>query len=186
MMWRLLPAFEVGDTYVTCYDIDALPLLKMRRAVEEFIASGKTVHLVHEAESHDGVLGGTTTVRSARFRELVRALSLREFLGHAEKTTDWNIYAADEHYLRVRIWPMVQHEGMIHRLNRRPTILVCDDVRHEITSPIPNDVLAVVGQSGDAFAPYIGSSGYDVDRAMAFYSALPLPVMATIAACEGS
>lgn len=182
MLWRFLPAFEEGDACVTCYDVDAIPLLKMRRAVEEFIESGKTVHVVHDAESHDGVMGGTTSVRSKRFRGLLGVTSLAGLMSFAR--ADWNTYAADEHYMRVTIWPKVASEGLIHRLNRKPTVLTCSDIRHVISYPIPADVLPQVGQLGDAFAPYVGSAGYEVDRAMAFYGSLPLPVMAQIAACE--
>lgn len=183
MLWRLRPIWDPEVEIVISHDVDSLPLLRLRRMADEFIESDKAVMLVHACESHDGVMGGGITVRAARFRELTGCESWTEFLSMAGYV-DWNGYSSDEHYQRTTLWPMVRREAMIFRNEPKPTTIPCDDVRAEPSAPPPAELLARVKEYGNAFAPYIGSAGYEIDRALDFYDSLELPVLKTIREAE--
>lgn len=58
MLWRMRPLFDEADAQVLTCDMDALPILRLRRMFDEWTASGKAAMLVHGCESHNGVLGG--------------------------------------------------------------------------------------------------------------------------------
>ncbi len=181
MLWRMRPIFDGDDIVMTC-DLDSLPLLRLRRFVEEFAASGKAVMLVHGCESHNIVGGGMLGIRPARFRELVGASTWEEFIALAGDH-GWSGYAADEEFLRHTIWERVTDEAIVFS-NNEERIIRCVDQRRAPAQEAPSDLLPEVRERGDHFAPYIGSAGYDLDAALDFYDALPLPAIQDISACE--
>lgn len=182
MLWRMKPIFEEGADLVLTCDLDALPILRLRRVVESFAASGRSAMIVHGCESHNGVMGGGFGVRAGRFRDLTGCGSFAGFVGRGGP---WDAYAADEEFLRCTIWPMVEREGVIFRQGGAPLNLRCGDVRPH-PNPVPVEgLLPEVEERGDWYAPYIGSAGYEIGRAFEFYQGLPLPVMQEIRQCEG-
>ncbi len=185
MLWRMRPVFEGdGERWVVTCDLDSLPLLRLRQFVEEFAASDKAAMLVHGCESHNIVGGGALGIRSTRFRQLIGASSWSGFVGLAGGEYGWSAYAADEEFLRYKIWERIADEAIVFSNNEERTIR-CVDQRRAPALPPPDDLLPAVRASGDYFAPYIGSAGYELDAAFAFYDALPLPAMQVIRDCEG-
>lgn len=181
MLWRMKPLFEEPDALVLTCDLDSLPLLRLRRCVDEFMESGKAVMCVHGCESHNGVMGGGFGARGAAFRRLVGAETFGAFVGLGK--TGWSAYAADEEFLRTVVWPRVANHSVLFSGN--VPLMRCPDQRRTIQAPVPAELVPEAAAHGDDFAPYIGSAGYDVSAAFHFYQSLPLPVMATIRACEG-
>jgi hypothetical protein len=185
MMWRMYPVFDYCDRVVVCADLDSFPSLKQRLCVEGFIASGRTVMLTHDCETHDGVLGGGIAVRSRRFRELVGTPTYEQFLGLEGGTAvDLNTYSSDEEYLKRVVWPRVQHDAMIYSSSGK-TQLECSDIRRNVQGiDYPEDIHPQVAIHGNDFGPYIGASGYDLVRARTFLDSLGLPAIKAIAECE--
>lgn len=182
MLWRLLPAFEGDDKVVLTADVDSLPMVKLRLCVDEWRASGKSFMVVHDCESHDGVMGGCMAVRAEGLRRLTDTHSLKEFMSLAGPG-DWGPYASDEEYLRRTIWPMVRGEGLVFH-SHGETKLPGGDVRRGPSVELPDHILPDVATH--VFAPYIGSAGYDLDGALRYFSSLgsQLPAMNSIAECE--
>lgn len=183
MLWRMRPIFD-GDHLVVSCDLDSLPLLLLRRFVEEFAASGRAMMLVHGCESHNIVGGGAIGIHARRFRELVGASTWAEFVALAGPEYGWSAYAADEEFLRFKIWERVADEAIVFSNNEERTIR-CVDQRRVASLPVPSDLLPAVREDGNHFAPYIGSAGYDLDAAFAFYDNLLLPAIDGIRECEG-
>lgn len=182
MFWRMRPLFDDDVALVLTCDIDALPILRLRRCVEAFAATGKAAMLVHGCESHNGVLGGAFGARPAAFRQMLGCSSWDALV--ARSPMDWQIYGSDEEFLRQILWPRLADAAIIYR-GGGPLNLRCPDVRPYPDTPPPDNLLPEVAQQGDWYAPYIGSAGYELIRAFDFYQGLPLPVMQTIRACEG-
>ncbi len=182
MLWRMRPLFDEDDHLVVTCDIDSLPLLRLRRAVEDFAWSDKSVMLVHGCESHNGVLGGGIGAKGFAFRGLVGASTWEQFVGLG--SNQWAAYAADEEFLRTVVWPRVVHQSIVFSRTERLNI-DAPDRRLEPSSRTPFGLLPEVLAHGDDFAPYIGSAGYVLASAFLFYQGLPLPVMASIRQCEG-
>lgn len=182
MLWRMRPLFEEHDALVLTCDLDALPVLRLRRCVDEFDASGKAVLCVHGCESHNGVMGGVFAARGGAFRRLVGARDFASFvaLGRA----GWDAYAADEEFLRTVVWPRVEEGSLLFSGNK--PLMRCPDQRQAPSVPPPPDLHPEAVARGDDFAPYIGSAGYDLGAAFAHYDALPLPAQALIRSCEGA
>lgn len=179
MLWRMRPLFDENDHLVVTCDIDAFPLLRLRKTVEEFTASRKAVMVVHGCESHNGVLGGGFGARGGRFRSLVGAGTWDAFIALGDGA--WDAYAADEEFLRKKIWPLVTADAVLFSDNDRLNITVHDQ-RKTIPRPVPGDVVPDAATRADDFAPYIGSAGYDVVSAFKFFD--PLSTSDAVRECE--
>ncbi len=58
MLWRCMPFWDPAVDVFACRDIDSLPQPRERVMLEEFIASDKRIHVIHDSESHSGPLMG--------------------------------------------------------------------------------------------------------------------------------
>lgn len=183
-LWRFCPMFEAdADVVVTC-DADSLPILRLRRMVEEFAASGKAAMVAHGCETHNGVMAGLMAVRAPRFRELLGVGAWEHFIDMGRY--GWHAYGDDEDFLRKVVWPRLADEGLLYHNPAWPApIIPAAEMRCAPEVPPPADLLPEVVAHGDDFAPYIGSAGYDISGAFHFYQGLPLPVMDEIRQCEG-
>ena len=102
MLWRMLPIWQGADI-VACRDIDGLPYPREYKCVEEWIKSGKGLcHVIHDSESHHGIMGGTSTFRSMDFRD--RFKTFEEFIARADfHHIDLSIHGGDQHLLNKEI-----------------------------------------------------------------------------------
>lgn len=185
MMERMAPAFDPEVDYCFCRDVDSIPLPRDRRACEEFMASGKAVHVIHgETGAHSGIMGGTLGLKCRRFRELIRCGTLHEMIdvGTFAEGENWNKHGGDQHHLARNLWPMFRNDLLLHELHH-PTDVPCADTRGSINWPMPPDIPPEVAERGDSFSKIIGGCA-DVEAPYAFYDALPLKVMDVIRSCE--
>jgi hypothetical protein len=94
MLWRMLPIWQGADV-VACRDVDGLPYPREYKAVEDWIKDGKTMcHVIHDSESHHGIMGGTSTWRASEFRD--RFKSWDELV---MKAGDLTIHGSDQNLL---------------------------------------------------------------------------------------
>jgi hypothetical protein len=95
MLWRMRPIWEGADI-VACRDVDGLPYPREYKCVEEWIKSGKgLVHVIHDSESHHGIMGGTSTWRAMEFRDKYK--SWDEFVSKASvHGIDLSVHGADQ------------------------------------------------------------------------------------------
>lgn len=186
-MWRFRPAFELARAaIVLCHDIDSFPSWTMRRCAEEFVASERAVCVVHGCESHNTAMAGLFLLRNQRFRELVGADTFDVFMGQRAGRWDW--YGADEHYLRDVIWPRLIDEAMLIRFSSEPSLINAHDVRRALTVNVPTKLPQP--EMANAFAPYPGAAGFDIERAMDWFDGLRdadpslFPALGVIDRCE--
>lgn len=185
MLERMKPAFDPDVEYFICRDIDSIPLPRDRRAVEEFIASGKAVHVIHgESSSHAGIMGGTFGAHAARFRKLTRCDTFHDMIGKGSfaEGESWNKHGGDQHHLARNLWPWFHRDLLLHELHHI-TDVPCDDTRRVISGAMPSDVNPQAAEHGDSFSNVIGGCS-DVDKPYAFYDSLDLPIMEKIRECE--
>lgn len=72
MLWRMLPIWDDDVDYVICRDVDSLPTMKDRRAVEQFIQSGAALHCINDNPSHTTpVMGGMCGFHAPQFRKIL-------------------------------------------------------------------------------------------------------------------
>lgn len=60
MLWRMKPLWDDAVTHVICRDIDSLPSVRERKAVDKWEAAQKFVSALHDSVSHNGtqLMGG--------------------------------------------------------------------------------------------------------------------------------
>lgn len=154
MLWRLLPAWKGEVAAIACRDVDSVPLPRDRRAVEEWLASGKTVHAIHDNSAHSGVMGGTTSVRAPRFVELLACRDLAQFVSRGQGI-DFTKQGADQDLLN-RHLPLYAAETLVHDLHHLVGDMPGVETRSRISQPAPEDMDQTVAAEGDRLSNVIG------------------------------
>lgn len=179
MLWRMLPIFTGEYEYVACRDVDAMPMPRDRKCVEEFIASGMTMHCIHDNASHSGLMGGMIAVNCKQFVD--RFSGDLTFSGEG-----WNVQGKDQNWLNREIEPLVRHSLMIHTSKPfdsdpcaslrqiPPRVAAADQVARGIGVPDPE---------ADAVAPGIGVCDWP-SKAFAYYDAMDIPIINKIKEIE--
>lgn len=193
MLHRLMPAWDPDVEYVICRDVDSLPTWRDRRAVEEFITSGLDAHTILDSCSHMGIMGGLCAFRAEVLRKMMRDVvkALRSptgvlsafdvFIASAGYSDEaWGVHGADQIWLN-RItsvmsifehclpkesdprYPIIRGNQEAWRAGRDVTVVT------EIADSDLVDVSAIVRGGSDALTGHMGSSGYPLEAARAFY-----------------
>lgn len=182
MLWRMKPVFEGDDQIVVCRDVDSVPMLRDRLCVEEWLRSGLTVNAIHDNAAHSGVMGGTTSVRSKRFKELLAVDSMDAFLALGEDF-DWTKQGADQHLLN-RLLPRFATETLVHELHHRVNDMGAVRVRDTVVAPGfvfdgPDKALSF----SDGLCSTVGGCT-DPKAAFDFYDTCEFPELEIIRRCE--
>jgi len=134
---------------------------KDRRAVEEFVKSGRAIHVIHDSSSHSGIMGGTIALNVSK---------VGSWPNESAPEIDWNQHGADQQYLNSRLYPRFKSDMLLHELHH-PTGLDCMETRTRVDIETPQDIKPEVAIWGDSFANGIGLC-YDVEPAVKFYDSL--------------
>lgn len=185
MLERMRPIFEGDAEVVVCRDIDVIPAPFDRRAVEEWLASGKAVHVVHWSKEHSGYMGGTTSVRSARFRELIHCNSLEKFIERgATAGLSYHIHGDDQHLLNNHM-PLMARETLVHDLHHIVGDMPGCEIRTKISDYTPDDILkaSFKHDEADHLSPGCGIC-WEPAEALKFYDAIDSPIIRSIQMLE--
>lgn len=184
MLWRMIPAFQGQDKIVACRDVDSVPMPRDREAVEEWLSTDKTVHVIHDAAPHSGVMGGTTTVRSHRFQDLVGSRTMEQFLAHGHDL-DWKKQGADQHLLN-RLLKYYASETLVHELHHRVNDMGPVEVREKVSTPIFDYCSYLSSREHDEANKLCSIIGGCTDpaAALAFYDSIDTPELQLIRSCE--
>lgn len=84
MLWRMLPAWNLSVDYLLCRDLDSLSTPRERRAIEKWMATGKSVSSLHDSESHcsNDLFGGLCGFKAQWIRD--RWTSFNDFIWKAK------------------------------------------------------------------------------------------------------
>lgn len=171
MLWRMLPIFSGGYEYVACRDIDAMPMPRDRKCVEEFIASGLTMHCIHDNASHSGLMGGMIAVKCQPLVDKMVGAEPSTFTAATYKLKDWDVQGRDQNWLNTFVAPLVRDSLMIHTSKPFDTE-PCKELRQ-----IPARGV------GDEVAPGIGVCDWP-SKAFAYYDAMDIPIINRIKEIE--
>ena len=182
MLERMRPAWEPDVDYLLCRDVDSIPSPRERRAVDEFIASGKTVHVIHDAPkphagSHSGIMGGTLGIHVPRFRSLIGFSSLEAFIASGPEF-NFDVQGADQHLLNKHYAKLAPHL-LLHGLHRgfESEMPGCE-VRRKIAGETSDD-----DACKDVLCRIIGGCDWP-DKALAYYDTLKNDAIYRIQECE--
>lgn len=180
MLHRLAPAWDPDVAYVACRDVDAIPTWRDRQAVEEFIASGRTLGTIHDSIAHGKIMGGLCHVNARELRRAKR--TFEQFVAAAEFSDErWNEHGADQEYLAaiLPVWfpNVLEHslfvaegEGGV-RVKPLPS-WSGSEMRYDLGQPTPEVVESVsefVRAGSDGLINYMGASSYPTKAARDFY-----------------
>ena len=182
MLWRMLPAFGDASDAVVCRDLDVIPGPLDRMAVEEWLASGRAIHVVHFASAHSGIMGGTTSVRPKKFRELLHCYTFADFISRGHKAgITFDVHGDDQHLLNMH-HSALTCDMLIHELDHDVGDLPAVDIRHEVSALTPSDIPIGLVRA-NSISKGIGVCD-DPTEATVFYDGLDLDVIRLIQRCE--
>jgi len=141
MFWRFLPAGESGIDAMVVRDVDSRPTPREYAAVEEWLASGKSLHIMRDHPHHKVViLGGMWGCRGNAVPDMETMVD------------SWKLWAKkgqDQDFLRDVIYPRFKDDLMVHS--------DLYQYRGELRKPFPNTrhrgefVGAVIDPDRDSF-----------------------------------
>jgi hypothetical protein len=107
--WRFLPFFNI-EGYVLSRDADSRLSIREKKAVDEWIYSGKTFNVIRDHPKHTdfpmlaGMWGAKTPLNNTLLEKF-------------EKYKHKNYYIADQEFLANEIWPVAKNDVFLHDLN---------------------------------------------------------------------
>jgi hypothetical protein len=105
-MWRFEPIDDPDVTHLLSRDTDTRILRRERRAVDEWLTSGKSFHIMrdhpHHSEKILAGMFGTKKIRELEWKPLFR------------QVTDTSAFNYDQVFLRTYIYPKVAEDSLVH------------------------------------------------------------------------
>lgn len=168
MLWRLLPLWDKKVERFICRDVDTVPVVRERLAVEEWIKSDLAFHAISDrAVDHNwptlgGMIGFLVKPSLSLLKNptsfddlLVNTVCWPDEIWSGKKRVS-GCTENDQFFLGEHLWPVLKNNALEHRLSGSHRF----EARQTLTS-----VVAVA----DAFVPFIGSADVDLPRALSFY-----------------
>ena len=104
--WRFLPASESDIEAVVIRDVDSRVTLREFAAVEEWLASGKTIHIMRDHPSHQTtILAGMWGCRGGSIPDMPKLI---------KKWGLWSKKGLDQGFLRDVIYPRFRNDCFVH------------------------------------------------------------------------
>lgn len=116
MMWRFEPAFDPEVRYFVVRDADARLTVREKSAVDEWVSSGKSFHVMRDHPNHKhvvmGGMWGGVSGRIPNFKDLLESYTKSHNLG----------FWSDMFFLRDCLWePFIRQDHISHDEYWRPT-----------------------------------------------------------------
>ena len=106
MMWRFFPVFNAGFKRVIIRDADSRFSLREARAVEEWVRSGRSLHIMRDHPMHDApILGGMWGWQGVA-PELNKKILLRD--------SSSGEYGSDQLFLSREIYSRFRKDSLVH------------------------------------------------------------------------
>ncbi|MDX2171357.1 MAG: hypothetical protein SF182_30095 [Deltaproteobacteria bacterium] len=106
MLWRALPLLDPTVDAMIARDADSRLGLRERQAVDEWLASGRSFHIMRDHPLHaTAILGGMWGARAGAIPGLAELL---EQHGNEDR------YGADQRFLAQHVYPLVRADAWVH------------------------------------------------------------------------
>ena len=130
LLWRLAPLFDADVDRVLCRDLDALQMERERKLVDQWMASGKPVHMMHDHPQHTGMMTGMIGFDAKWFRSTFPELTSPDSLVQkaVKLGIDPEIHPSDQMFLNKYIWPKVKGNELLHRSPPREAVEIKNNV----------------------------------------------------------
>lgn len=168
-LWRFKPIWHPEVEYMLSRDMDSLPLPKDRRMAEFFLASGKVAHSITDNASHLGLnqfMAGMCGFHAPRTRQLLGIPTWEQFVGLGENMETWR-GGPDQELMKKVLFAAVAGSICYHLLGTRYVGPWMFNKVDPINLP---DVPWKVVEEGDALMPFMGCPGFDIPRAIDFFT----------------
>jgi hypothetical protein len=107
MFWRYLAAGNAHNDVILFRDADCIPTRRERAAVDEWLISGKGVHIMRDHPNHvEPIMGGLWGVRSGQLATIGELID--------EYGPD-NHFGGDQRFLRAMVYPRVISDALVHQ-----------------------------------------------------------------------
>lgn len=131
LFWRFKPLYDADVSIWISRDCDSRISHREKVCVDEWIASGKPVHIIRDSINHSyEIMAGMFGINNDIFKQKYQIPNL--IIQHSNNLTD------DQTVLFERLWPMIQDDHMCHDYwyNNKPV----GEPTHEITDDVHFDI----------------------------------------------
>ena len=105
--WRFRPLYDPDVEYWISRDADSRLSWRERNAVDEWIESDKTAHLLRDCHNHGyTIMAGMFGINNKLFHERYGMINLDNH--------NANYREADQTLLQDKLWPLIQHDHICH------------------------------------------------------------------------
>lgn len=181
MLWRLLPLWDEDVEYVLCRDVDSMPSMKERRAVDQFIQSGAAAHTMHDHPQHTALMmGGLVGFHAPQFKSITQWPTWEHLIA-LSAILDLPTGGSDQILMSEQVWPLLYPNVCSHRfqgLALDSSLKACFDHVDEIN---PTDVAPGLYGNTDDLMPFLGCSGYSIPDAKDRFDTYGSPAIAQLA-----
>lgn len=106
MFWRFYPASDSDVDVMISRDTDSRLNEREKYAVDEWIKSGKSFHIMRDHPWHSTqILGGMWGVRGDKLKEM------KNMIGEYTKGNFWQV---DQNFLKEKIYPIIKEDCIVH------------------------------------------------------------------------
>jgi len=106
MFWRFYPASEADVSVLISRDCDSRLNLREKAAVDEWMASEESFHIMRDHPNHGvHILGGMWGVKNPKLKRM------RKMIDKFEKG---DYYQTDQQFLSKMIFPLISNDCMVH------------------------------------------------------------------------
>jgi hypothetical protein len=106
MFWRFYPASDSDVSVMISRDTDSRLNLREKAAVDEWLASGKSFHIMRDHPQHaTEILGGMWGVKEDALKDMVK------MIGNYVKGDFWQV---DQNFLKQKIYPIINNDKIVH------------------------------------------------------------------------
>jgi len=169
LLWRLKPLFDPLCEILACRDLDSLPTPLDRACLLDFEGSGSIAHGINDSISHCfAVGGGMCGFRCAEVRKRLFDHGISDWQGLidiARRGQTWHTPGQEQSFLNGYLLRMLYDGVRVNDLVRAP------DVGYQVLcvgSPGPE--LDEINRQANDLMVHLGASGFDVERAVTFWS----------------
>jgi hypothetical protein len=106
MFWRFIPCSEIDVDIVLSRDCDSRLSLREKNAVDEWLASNKSFHIMRDHPLHTTeILGGMWGVKNPKLSNMVELMNIYN---------KGNFWQVDQNFLREKIYPIIKNDCFVH------------------------------------------------------------------------
>ncbi len=115
MFWRMLPILTTDYDYVAIRDLDSVITRREADATNEWIQSGKLIHIMRDHPGHTApIMGGMFSVKSSELEVREAFKPIKKIILCSVIRNDESYWQVDQEFLASHVYERLKHSRFVH------------------------------------------------------------------------